>query len=66
MSILEASIGRLAREISGSTTLFHYYAIGDEKKTLLKEELQQHIHVKNKILFARYSVPLEDCHASVL
>lgn len=33
---------------------------------IFKEDLQQHIHLENNILFARYSDPLEDCHASVL
>ena len=34
--------------------------------TTFKEDLQQHIHLENNILFARYSDPLEDYHASVL
>ncbi|WP_298770168.1 hemerythrin domain-containing protein [uncultured Shewanella sp.] len=33
---------------------------------ILKEDLQQHIDIENNILFARYSVSLEDGYASVL
>lgn len=66
MSILEASVNRLAREISGSTTVFHYYSIDysiesdNDQKTLkqaiIEAQLSQQTGSNQQKSFAQAEV----------
>ena len=67
----EAPLKDIDSDHLANTALSHTNSVQEWRSlylgiAILKEDLQQHIDIENNILFARYSVSLEDGYASVL